>query len=295
MASLYVPSRAGSPISAGAKLYFYQTGTTTPLDTFSQSDLAPGHENTNPVVADSNGLFGPIYLKPTPDYKAILTNAAGTTIWTTDPLLTAASSVITTQGDLIVGDSNGAASRLAIGADAHYLRSNATTASWHTLDAADLNGTTPKANMPAGSIVQSVVVSTNAYSTHVNVIPYDDTIPQIGEGDLLLTGSITPTTTSNRVRVTALINTDAGADAAIGALFRNGGANALATAASFGSADATDQLALEYDDVPGSVSAQSYTLRVGPSTTLLAINGIGAGRKFGGTMISSLRLEEIVV
>ena len=72
MASLYVPSRIGSPTGNGYKLYFYETGTTTPLDTFSQSDLAPGHENTNPVVADSNGLFGPIYLKATPDYKAVL-------------------------------------------------------------------------------------------------------------------------------------------------------------------------------------------------------------------------------
>lgn len=76
----------GTPY-AGAKLNFYATGTTTRQTTYNDADLAdPSHANTNPVVADANGLFGPIYLDPTKVYKAVLTTSADVTIWTRDPI-----------------------------------------------------------------------------------------------------------------------------------------------------------------------------------------------------------------
>lgn len=90
MATLYKPMDvqvAGNGVTmAGAKLYFYTTGTSTPQDTYSQSDLDPGHVNPNPVLADSNGLWPPIYLGAT-DYKAILKTSADVTIQTIDPVL----------------------------------------------------------------------------------------------------------------------------------------------------------------------------------------------------------------
>jgi hypothetical protein len=66
-ASLFVPPRGGAAFVdgnghtyPGSKLNFYTTGTTTPLDTYTTSALSV--TNTNPVVADSNGLFASIYL-----------------------------------------------------------------------------------------------------------------------------------------------------------------------------------------------------------------------------------------
>jgi hypothetical protein len=73
----------GKPIS-GAKLYFYKTGTTTPQDTYADSGLET--PNTNPVVADSNGRFGSIYLAGGSDYKAILKTSADVSIQTIDPV-----------------------------------------------------------------------------------------------------------------------------------------------------------------------------------------------------------------
>src|SRR6185369_4212416 len=73
----------GNPMS-GALLYFYQTGTTTPQNTYTDSGL--GTPNANPVVADSNGLFPPIYLSSGPDYKMILKTSAGVTVATRDPV-----------------------------------------------------------------------------------------------------------------------------------------------------------------------------------------------------------------
>lgn len=95
----------GAPIS-GAKLYFYRTGTSTLQDTYSQSDLLPAHVNLNPVVADSTGRFGPIYLATSFDYKAVLKDASDVTVGngTLDPIFAAG-----TQGRAAVADANYAA------------------------------------------------------------------------------------------------------------------------------------------------------------------------------------------
>lgn len=74
----------GQPLD-GALLYTYESGTSTPLPVYSDPDLDPIHELSNPVVADSAGRFVPIYLSPT-SYKFILRNSAGTEIRTIDPV-----------------------------------------------------------------------------------------------------------------------------------------------------------------------------------------------------------------
>jgi hypothetical protein len=74
-------------VRANAKLYFYQTGTTTLQNTYSEASLSA--VNANPVVADSNGLFPAIYLGDPPTfetYKAILKDSADVTVWTADPI-----------------------------------------------------------------------------------------------------------------------------------------------------------------------------------------------------------------
>jgi hypothetical protein len=89
MATIIAPFTAvdgNGHVRANAKLYLYQTGTSTPQNSF--SDAALSVTNTNPVVADSNGLFTAIYLGEEPDfeaYKAILKTSADVTVWTTDP------------------------------------------------------------------------------------------------------------------------------------------------------------------------------------------------------------------
>ena len=77
------PVTSGAVIYPGAKLYFYQTGTSTPQDTYSDSGLTT--PNANPVVADANGLFGTIYLDPSLQYKATLKTSADVLLYTVDP------------------------------------------------------------------------------------------------------------------------------------------------------------------------------------------------------------------
>lgn len=72
------PLNAGS-IVPGGKLYFYQTGTSTPQNTYTTEALTVA--NTNPVIADANGLFGAIYLDPSlPSYRATLKTSADVTL-----------------------------------------------------------------------------------------------------------------------------------------------------------------------------------------------------------------------
>lgn len=72
-----------SGVGSGWKLAFYVSGTTTPKDTFSDSALTTA--NANPVVADSAGRFGNIFLE-SGTYKVILSDADDVEKWTADPV-----------------------------------------------------------------------------------------------------------------------------------------------------------------------------------------------------------------
>lgn len=87
---------ANGAVIDGAKAYFYLTGTSTESAPFTDHALNTAHDN--PVVADSDGSFAPIYLDPTKVYKIVLKDADDQTLRTYDPVvgLQAAASVLTT-------------------------------------------------------------------------------------------------------------------------------------------------------------------------------------------------------
>jgi Microcystin-dependent protein len=72
----------GKPL-AGGNLFSYAAGTSTPLATYFNQDLAPGHENTNPVILDASGRAD-VWIGAGVGYKFILKDALGNTIWTQD-------------------------------------------------------------------------------------------------------------------------------------------------------------------------------------------------------------------
>ena len=70
-------------VQAGSKLTFTATGTTNAQNTF--TDLALTVAHANPVVADSEGIFAPIYLDATlPDYRVKYTDSADVLIYQVD-------------------------------------------------------------------------------------------------------------------------------------------------------------------------------------------------------------------
>ena len=68
---------------AGAKAYFYEPGTTTPLEVYSDPELVTPH--AVPVVADSKGQFPIIYLDPA-QYKVRLLTSADVLIYEADDM-----------------------------------------------------------------------------------------------------------------------------------------------------------------------------------------------------------------
>jgi hypothetical protein len=75
---------ADGRVVSGAKLAFYSAGTSTPKDTYSDNILTI--PNTNPVIANSSGLFGPIYLG-TGSYKVTLSDSDDVELWSQDSVV----------------------------------------------------------------------------------------------------------------------------------------------------------------------------------------------------------------
>lgn len=71
-------------VLSGAKLYFYDTGTSDPLPIYTTE--AQSVEHSNPVIADSAGRFADIFLDASETYKVVLKDSADVTIYTVDPV-----------------------------------------------------------------------------------------------------------------------------------------------------------------------------------------------------------------
>lgn len=67
-----------------AELYFYQSGTTTPITVYTTPAYSVAH--SSPVVSVSNGFFPAVYINPAVNstFKLVVKDAAHATIWTED-------------------------------------------------------------------------------------------------------------------------------------------------------------------------------------------------------------------
>ena len=149
-----------------------------------------------------------------------------------------------------------------------------------------------------GKILQMVYVFTGAYATGSTTIPFDDTIPQITEGNEVMTLAITPTSASSKL----LVNVDvSGASNVQGnwtaALFRDSTANALAAAQTKQSdvnPDHLDHLHLTWVADASSTSATTFKVRCGQTNAGdWYFNGQNASRWFGGSSNSGITIMEV--
>ena len=148
------------------------------------------------------------------------------------------------------------------------------------------------------------MVIDRAYAEYLNnadlstALPVDDTKPQNTEGTQVLSVSLSPKSTTNRVRVrVTLFGSLTTGPANLGAgLFLNSGADAVrAAAATVTVGNYLQVITMEYEHVPGSTSSQTYAVRVGAHTSAgpARLNGYPAGRYFGGVAGATIEVEEI--
>lgn len=134
------------------------------------------------------------------------------------------------------------------------------------------------------------------YTTNTNLtaqIPADDTVPLSTEGTQILSVTITPKTSTNRLRVRFQAYGGASTNAvnAVWAFFA--GTTCIAAGATRLDVAAANTLAGEVEYVPGSTSAVTISVRVGPGAAeTIRLNG-SAARLFGGTSRATLVVDEI--
>jgi len=135
-------------------------------------------------------------------------------------------------------------------------------------------------------------------ATGTTVMPFDNTIPQNTEGTEFLTLAITPTSASNLLIVSVVLNFSYSIVNTVSfALFQDSTANALAASAEYGST-ATGMInsGLVHKMTAGPTSATTFKVRLGgESAGTVTLNGYSGGQIFGGVMTSSMTITEYTV
>jgi len=145
-------------------------------------------------------------------------------------------------------------------------------------------------------ILQTVNAQFGNASTGTSIIPDDDTIPQITEGNEYMTLNITPKFSNSTLQIDVnWIGSSDTANNMIVALFVGTTSNALASAwTRVSNAFGGVTIPLSHRMLAGTTSALTFRVRAGlivANTT--TFNGNVGGRKLGGTMASSITITEI--
>ena len=144
-------------------------------------------------------------------------------------------------------------------------------------------------------IVQVQSFATGAMSTGTTVIPFDNTIPQITEGDQYLTLNITPTSTLNLLEVDVVFIGACSASASGGpqvALFQNGVSNALAAVSNNVANGTFVHNIFKHVMVAGTLSTITFSVRAGGSSGTTTFNGSGGVQYMGGVIPSRITVKE---
>lgn len=301
----------GNPVP-GAKIYVKEPGTTTELDVYSDDDAST--VVNQPLTADASGRIVRRFV--TQKYRMQVYSASDALIGDfddQDPGLPNGFGGV----DLVPIESGGTNARTAAQA-----RSNLGAASndavstaqdditdLQTAIAPGLNGSNTLGTIAAldeisrdelaagyGNVIVQAVDAT-PYTTNTAIstprIPIDDTTPLISEGTEILTANITPTSSSNKIRITIDgfgYTTGTGA-IGIWAIFR--GSNCIYAKVQ-GSNPTYVDISTTKIDSPSSTSQQTYSVRISSNNAgVIYMNGDNSNRYFGGVAACTMRLEEI--
>jgi hypothetical protein len=216
---------------------------------------------------------------------------SGETVTPTKLNSTAAPTVVVADNEVTTAkilDANVTNAKLASDIDASKLTSG-------TLPIARIaDGAVGNAKLADGTVVQVVHATTNATTDIANNIPSDNTIPQNTEGSEILTATITPSSSTNKVLVSAVVNgTTISAVTYNVAIFKDSVANAISASRNYGEGYTYQSVVLYYDS-PATTSAVTYKVRCGASSGTFYLNqNNGDVGLFGGACNSTLTLTEI--
>lgn len=149
----------------------------------------------------------------------------------------------------------------------------------------------------AGHIIQVQNYPFSAMDTGTTPIPYDNTIPQITEGKQFMSAIFTPKKANSKLKITttAILTSSVSAKGVV-ALFRDSSSNAIATSIDnrlYAAGTGGVVNFISYVDVV-SVTTTTFTVRAGIDRAgTITFNGELGSAYFGGTLASSITIEEI--
>lgn len=171
----------------------------------------------------------------------------------------------------------------------------ATAGSWDTApDKIQLFG--PGIKKP-GEAINKAFAATGAVATGTTALPYDDTIPQITEGDQYMTLAITPKAKPNILEIEAQgIFAGNSNSQLVMALFQDATAGALvATPIRLVSTGSAGMDHILYSMLAATVVSTTFRMRAGGTAGTITFNGEGAARLMGGVANSYMRITEYQV
>jgi hypothetical protein len=150
---------------------------------------------------------------------------------------------------------------------------------------------------PIGKVLQVVNAQDSALATGTTLLPLDDTIPQNTEGDEYMTLSITPKSSSSRLKieVVAQLSHSTTTTFMSAALFRDSVAAALSVGSGSKApgAGAVCSVLFTHDMASPGTSATTFKIRAGCGTAgTTTFNGTAGSRLFGGISASSIIITE---
>ena len=160
-----------------------------------------------------------------------------------------------------------------------------------------MNGTLSVSKKEGGKLLQQVNTQTGAVATGTTIFPEDDTIPQNTEGDEYMTLTITPKSATSVINIEAhVFYSNTNSTRAGTGLFKDSDADALAFTSNFiDDLTSMSNMQVFYSETSGNTTPRTYKIRCGNIQTAgtFTFNGQGGNRKFGGTVLSTIRILEI--
>jgi hypothetical protein len=150
----------------------------------------------------------------------------------------------------------------------------------------------------SSKVVQVVNTIVTGAANGTTQMPYDNTIPQNSEGTEFMTLAVTPTNSSNKLKIdVVLVLVNSAVVFQCAALFQDSTANALAAAADFiASATGGCIMAFSYYMTAGTTSSTTFKVRSGgnaPGTTYLNSHPSFSTGVFNATCASSITITEL--
>ena len=152
----------------------------------------------------------------------------------------------------------------------------------------------------SGHVVQVVHVQDGEVASGTTTCAYDDTIMQNTEGTEFMTLAITPTKTTNKLKIDVLanLNHDSTNKIVVVGLFQDSTANALAQMnATESIANSPLPVGLTHFMTAGTTSSTTFKVRGGTdAAATVTFNGRdGSNRRLGGRYASTMTITEIAV